>query len=444
MANKSNVIDLNGTWFDALTGAQVEQPTQPQASASQPTGVPLGHGLNIIQHVPVQAAPNPANAVRNNGILGQQAVPAGSVDGFVRAPRSAQHIAAHKPQAATTLMRRTARPAASSANSTAPQQPGGTTIQGQASLQPRQVASPTTLQAKLASSAVNPQRALRAQDANRSQAVQHFKPSAPQLQAMRPAPQATVSGADVINPQTFQARPSQQFAASQAVRPRSTGDMVAARRTPQPQFASRPNVQGFQAPRRAPATVNASPAQSQPNQDIFEAALAHAASHEETAPQASRRKSKGKRRALAIAGSVAVFAALAGVIAYQNKANIQYQIASARAGFAASMPNYKPAGYDLGKLQYTSGTVAALYQNKGQANDSISIVQKKSNWDSQTLLDSFVVNAGKDYQGYEANGRTVYVYGNQDATWVNGGIWYQVHSAQAIEPQQLVKIAANL
>lgn len=362
--------------------------------------------------------------------------------------RSVQHVNAHKPQTATTLMRRAVKAPAPSFKST---------VQTATPIQAPAPAAAAQVKPKLSSSSIDPQRSQRAQSALRSQAVQHFKksPAAASMNgfvastAFQPRPAATPLAAPVAPAATQAFKPAAQPKPFQQVqaRPqqgtafrsqRSTAAFAAARRAPSPSVASVPAMQA------APAQDD----QSQAVHDIFESALANATSHNEAAPQenpfkATKRKAKKSRQVLGIVSSVAVFLLLAGFIGYQNKANIQYQMASARAGFAASIPGYKPDGFNLGKLQYATGTIAATYQNK-QSNSSIDITQKKSNWDSQTLLENFVASASGSYQGYDANGRTVYVYGDNNATWVNGGVWYQLHANGNVDAKQLVKIAANM
>ena len=180
-------------------------------------------------------------------------------------------------------------------------------------------------------------------------------------------------------------------------------------------------------------------------QDIFEQALALATSHEQKPPKQSllraARRRKTMRRVFSIAASAAVFVSLAGFIAYQNKANIELQMASAKAGFPASAAGYTPAGYDMERVAYEAGTVATWYKSNDR---TFSVIQKKSKWDSQTLLENHVATTSADYQGYAANGRTVYVYGKGRATWVNGGVWYQINAGDALSNEQLVKVAANM
>ena len=179
---------------------------------------------------------------------------------------------------------------------------------------------------------------------------------------------------------------------------------------------------------------------------MFEQALASASSHEQPAPKERasakvRRGARKRRKALSIAAAIAVFVLLAGFVAYQSRASIQLQLASAKAGFSIATPQYKPSGFALGKVSYSPGTASLAYSNGTKQFD---VTQKQSNWDSQTLLDNYVATAGKSYQGFQANGRTVYIYGDGNATWVNGGIWYQIHADSSLSSDQLVKIAASM
>ncbi len=117
-------------------------------------------------------------------------------------------------------------------------------------------------------------------------------------------------------------------------------------------------------------------------------------------------------------------------------------MASARAGFPASMPGYKPTGYAAMSLNYGPGKVIIGYEGPG--NHNYSLVQKSSNWDSETLLQNYVATSGLAYQTYSAAGRTVYVYGNDNATWVNGGIWYQLNGNGNLNKNQIIDLASSI
>lgn len=339
-----------------------------------------------VQHMPLRNVPG-------SGI--------GSMDGMVAGPKprlhTPKHVSAHHPQATKTLMRRAVKPPAPGKLHIAEQHLPSST-HAQTALQPKAAAQPA-ITPKLSSAAIDPRRAHRARVVNRSQAVNHFRPAPSHHHAAQPLPQA-----------------------------------------PAPQAAP---VQHLRAPSRSQVASY----DEQLEQDLFEQALAEATSHEQPAPdesiaQSVKRKGSRTRRILTIVASMGVFVVLCGFVAYQNRQQIQLQMASAKAGFAASLPLYMPQGYQTDKMTYASGSVAASFQAPGKK--PFIIVQKKSNWDSQTLLDSFVAVSNQDYRGFQSNGRTVYVIGKGQATWVNGGIWYQIKEANDLNDEQLVKIATSM
>lgn len=173
--------------------------------------------------------------------------------------------------------------------------------------------------------------------------------------------------------------------------------------------------------------------------DILARAIEQATSHEELPPP---RHSRAKRN-VAIGGVVGLSVLLLGVIVTQNLSNVRLQMASARAGFSASLPDYHPAGYSLGQLDYSDGVVAANFHSNSDGQ-LYSITQKRSAWDSATLLNTFVAPADPNYQTTEAAGRTIYIYGDANATWVNGGVWYVIQSNGSLNDRQLVDLATSL
>jgi hypothetical protein len=400
VATQNSIFELNGKAYDALTGAM------------------LGHANRVEDTVHVQSM-----KVRQTP---QAASMDGMITGAQRAPSAIKHVKHRQPQPTQTLMRRAVQ----------------TPQPSQAKPQARPIAIHTALQpatkpammpaasvgSKLSSTAIDPMRARRAQTSDRSQAVEHFRPQR-QNMAMdfrRPAAPA------MQQPAAFQLQPQPQLQPVPATQP-------------QPQFQARP--QYASARQAAPAAAPQRHDEAAYEHDLFSKALAEATSHEEPAPKENiaskvKRRSKSRKRGLAIVGSLAVFMLLIGFVALQNKSSIQLQLASAKAGFTAAAPLYKPDGYKLDKLSYASGSVSQLYLHNGDGSFTIS--QKKSNWDSQTLLDNFVATSNEDYQGYQSNGRTIYVYGKGNATWVNGGVWYQIKSSGNIPTDQLVKIASSI
>lgn len=143
---------------------------------------------------------------------------------------------------------------------------------------------------------------------------------------------------------------------------------------------------------------------------------------------------------------VGTFAALLliGFIAYQNATNISMRIAASRAGFNASIPTYQPAGFGLnGPIEYGPGQITLNFKsNSDQRN--FHITQRVSNWNSDTLLSNFVTSNNKSYQTYQEKGRTIYIYDGSSATWVSGGVWYQIEGNSSLSSDQLIRLASSI
>lgn len=117
------------------------------------------------------------------------------------------------------------------------------------------------------------------------------------------------------------------------------------------------------------------------------------------------------------------------------------KLADSRSGIAAKLPGYHPTGYALkGAINYAPGQVSYRFQTRD--NRSFSVTQTGSNWSSESLEKGFVATINQPTQRAEAAGRIVYLYGN-NATWVDGGIWYKLEGDSALSSEQLLKIAAS-
>jgi hypothetical protein len=176
--------------------------------------------------------------------------------------------------------------------------------------------------------------------------------------------------------------------------------------------------------------------------DIFERALQQATAHEQ--PKAKASPKKRSRRGLRLASSALSVLLLTGFIAYQNMAAFNIRLASNKAGFAASLPGYKPSGFSVGKFTYNPGIVAINYHSNSD-DRRFAITQKVSDWNSQTLREAFVATkAGDTYQTVQTAGQTIYLYGKKNATWVNKGVWYQVETNGSLSTHQLIELAASM
>lgn len=183
--------------------------------------------------------------------------------------------------------------------------------------------------------------------------------------------------------------------------------------------------------------------------DIFEQALARASSHEQAPVKPkkhllrhAKRRSTLRRRLAGVSATVAAILLIGGFIAYQNKDNLVMQLASSKAGFHANLPGYKPSGFAVSNFSYSPGLVAVNFKND-QANRSYTLIQKASSWDSSTLRSDFVAANDSSYQTFKVAGRTIYIYGDHNATWVNGGVQYEVSSHGNLSTDQLVRISSS-
>lgn len=188
-----------------------------------------------------------------------------------------------------------------------------------------------------------------------------------------------------------------------------------------------------------PATAAQTP--SEKKTALLEQALANAKSHEEPAPKVSR-SFKHRRIASSLAGLAAVFV-ICGFVAYLNKASVELQVASVRAGFQASMPNYTPSGYERQAAKAVDGKVAFNFVSPVQKSD-FTLTQESSSWDSQTLFDSVVAQGNATYQTVQSHGRTIYIYDGDKAAWVDGGILYKVSGDTKLNSDQVISLATSM
>ncbi len=377
------MVEINGKRYDSDSGAIVD------SDMPKPVQKPQSlQGRRVRSLDGFMPAPAPATRKTHEEVAIIPVAPKPAEKSLVRATHhSPKTVNAHQPEHSKTLMRHTVK---------AP------TIKTQ---KVERVQNPTDMikrqpkvagvKPKLSSEVVDNNRAKRASEVPRSRHVTRFQRS-----------KASVSSAAIAAPAVQVSKP-------------------------------------FSAPIPVPQPVEP----EHPEQDMFERAIDNATSHDEPAHKEST-KHKTKRgvrrhvRWVSVTAIVLAAVILGGFIMYQNKIELQLQLASAKAGFAATMPGFRPDGYAAKSLAYSPGKVAIGYV--GPNNQTYKVVQKSSNWDSQTLLENFVATSGQPYDAYKASGRTVYVYGNGNATWVSGGVWYQVNDNGALSKDQIIQLANSM
>lgn len=134
---------------------------------------------------------------------------------------------------------------------------------------------------------------------------------------------------------------------------------------------------------------------------------------------------------------------MAGYIWLHNYPKLAIQAANSRAGLSASLPGYMPSSYSLAHTDTGPGLVTLSFASPS-ANESLKIAQNRTSWDSSSLLENFVNKNTDDYTTVQNQGLTIYLFGQNQATWVNHGIWYSIEGATKLSREQILKIAYSL
>lgn len=152
-----------------------------------------------------------------------------------------------------------------------------------------------------------------------------------------------------------------------------------------------------------------------------------------------------KGRFISLASAALALIVLGGYLTYLNMPGLSIRVAAVQAGIDASLPEYHPSGYRFnGPITFANGEVALGYQANGGPH-SYNITQKASDWDSQAVLDNYVLTQSDgNYNIHSTQGLTVYTFGTK-AVWVNRGILHEVDYSNApLSYDQIERIAASM
>lgn len=403
MAKKNTSIRINGRQYDALTGALLTDvaATTPLHHRSKKSidGVvngPAKHNPTVIKpvHAETKLTPAAARPAKKPTTAGSSRTPA-------------SHVKSRQTKPSATLMRN------------AVIKPATTSLKRHAKVQSSTLATvkrhyPVKITVKTSAYRINQERLARAAQIDLSPKISRF---VRQVSTVAPAATQAAQGAiTALN---------KAIAIPQPVTPQKV--------------VYRPDIMPA---RRSRTAAN----------DVFERALQRATSHEQPAPVTPGRKkrsrvSKSVRRRMVSysAGAVAVLA-IAGFFGMQNMDTIQFKMAARQAGFSATIPNYQPAGFAVESVRSYNGYVGLKYvADSIEGASSYAITEKPSNWNSATLLTSIQTgNNTANYRVVEKAGRTVYLYGKNQAAWVNNGILYQLVSTSELGNHEIGQIAASM
>jgi len=213
---------------------------------------------------------------------------------------------------------------------------------------------------------------------------------------------------------------------------------------PQPAPIAKPAAEPILvvAPRPQPAPApKPTPAPSRPQPSLSEMA-AQLSSPSEDKAIAER---ANLRKPVSVAAAALVVVIMGGYIWMNNYNNLSIRTASQRAGIIASLPQYTPGNYKLnGPISYGTGFVSFNLKNSKDSGKSIAVIQRKSEWNSASLLELYVSPKTKDYVAVDSQGLKIYLYGDGKATWVNKGLQYVVTANSSLSRDQIVKMAQSL
>jgi len=226
-----------------------------------------------------------------------------------------------------------------------------------------------------------------------------------------------------------------------AEQPHQTTRTVTRRSPATPHYHSTRIVKPNQAPaKQHPATLAPKPAAILKNEAITEA-LQRAATPQK-APRRSKKPKSHIGRWLQVVCIGLAIMLIGGYFTYLGMPNISTRIAAIQSGVNAKYPGYRPTGYALsGPITFKSGEVSMkfAYADGGQ---SYTITQQKSQLSSTALKETLTADGG-DVQTTTADGLTIYST-DRTASWINGGVLYQISLGGALSGEQVTKIATSL
>lgn len=184
---------------------------------------------------------------------------------------------------------------------------------------------------------------------------------------------------------------------------------------------------------------------SEPKKETpLQTALTHAASSPPPKQKAAKRPRK-KAKLAGIGSAVLAGCLLAAYVAYLNIPSISMRVAAHQAGFAATLPGYRPTGYSFrGPIEYHPGQVTINFQAANGVK-MFSLSQQETTWDSTALLENYVAKHTAQYVTYQDRGLTIYIYDGSNASWVNGGKMYTINAENTqLDTDQILKLATSM
>ncbi|MEX1995437.1 MAG: hypothetical protein WD887_01545, partial [Candidatus Saccharimonadales bacterium] len=221
-------------------------------------------------------------------------------------------------------------------------------------------------------------------------------------------------------------------------------------KTPEPSVSMRTSSATAPSAARRPLPSMMTSASHNQLERLLDHALAKADAHKQILRGAKANRSLKERlksipKPLIITLAVLIVGLVAGFLAWQNVPQVAVKIASLRTGITAAVPGYVPSGFEFdGPVSTGQKSVSIRYQSVGDPALSFTLTQKTSNMDSESLA-AQAIPADSQVQTSQVDGSTVFLHGrNNDATWVNRGIWYTIDNDASLSSNQLLRVVESL
>ena len=155
------------------------------------------------------------------------------------------------------------------------------------------------------------------------------------------------------------------------------------------------------------------------------------------------RKLRVSPRALNASAMAVAVLLFVGFFGYQNTPNLSMHMATMRSRVDGGLPGYMPNGFSMNRsIAYKPGEITLAYQSNSDQR-YYEIKQAASQWDSDALAQHFVSEKDK-VRTIQDKGKTIYLYGESNATWVDGGVWYRIEGNSLLNSDQLSRLANSL
>ncbi len=151
---------------------------------------------------------------------------------------------------------------------------------------------------------------------------------------------------------------------------------------------------------------------------------------------------KGPAKPAAVVMTVIALVLLGAYLWQVNYPNFALRLAAMRSGMNSSAPGYLPTGWSQPKeVKMADGSLSYSVE---KGDKKLTITEKKTTWDSQAVLEQYVLKNTTDYTALQAAGLTIYVFGNNQAAWVNHGSFYTLTGDHGIDQDDIIKVATSL